>query len=135
MKSRMRRPSAVAMRSWVCSLVLIGAVSACTTTISPSPLPLLTQASPATICMFGRFGGTLAVDPVSGLGLVDSGRVIHVRWPFGYAARADGGSVLLIDAKGQVLARTGDQVAIGGGYVDGAIVACPGLAASSFPVP
>jgi hypothetical protein len=126
------------MRRGIGKLALAVVLGACSATVSPTPLPLLTQASPAAICMFARYGGTLVVDSVTGLGLDNDGRISHVRWPFGYTARPDGAAVLRIDPQGHVLARTGDRVAIGGGYGsagDGAIVACPGIDVRSTPVP
>ena len=57
-----------------------------------------------------RDGSTLAV--------VDNvGNITPVRWPFGYAVRADGDRLVVTDVFGAIKAREGDQVRLGGGMV------------------
>jgi hypothetical protein len=114
----MRRRSVV----WTCigSMALMFALGACSATIAATPVPILTASSPATTCYYGRDAGTLAVDPIGGLGLQQpGGEVSHVRWPFGYTARSDGGSMVLVDPSGLIAARTGDQIAFAGGAGEG----------------
>jgi hypothetical protein len=43
------------------------------------------------------------------------GRVEHIIWPFGYDVRAVGESLVLADLLGNVKARPGDTVRLGGG--------------------
>jgi len=61
-----------------------------------------------------------------GIGLVGS-PALPVEWPFGWSARIEAGRVALVDDKGQVVAREGDTVELGGGQ--GAL---PGLSAIWF---
>jgi hypothetical protein len=66
--------------------------------------------------MEALIGGTLVVDPVSGLGIADTtGRVTHVFWPFGYAALPDGDRLALVDGQDRIVARVGDMISIPGG--------------------
>lgn len=38
-------------------------------------------------------------------------------WPPDYAARAEGGEIRILDEGGRVVARVGDEVSIGGGFI------------------
>lgn len=83
--------------------------------------------APGETCALGLFGGKLAVEPSSGLGL-DTGHeaVAKVWWPSGWTARSDAAAgVGLIDPQGEVVAHVGDQISVGGGYgADGWLHAC-----------
>ena len=62
--------------------------------------------------------GTLVRDATSGVALRDpQGLVRQVVWPYGYAARDDGGRFVVLDASGAVVAHEGDRVSIGGGEI------------------
>lgn len=91
-----------------------------TATAGPTTISIRTSASagPNDACMDARGGGTLVEDPVSGLGFADlAGHVVHVFWPYGYAARPDGDRLALVDPSGQIIAHVGDMITTGGGYV------------------
>ena len=63
--------------------------------------------------------GVLVADERWGIAVkVDAGQVVKVIWPYGYAARADGARLALIDAEhgDAVIAHEGDRVEVGGGY-------------------
>jgi hypothetical protein len=64
--------------------------------------------------------GVLVADPESGVGLgAPGGPVEHVRWPTGWTAREDAGSIAIIDANGAIVAHVGDTVSMGGGIGSG----------------
>jgi hypothetical protein len=76
-----------------------------------------TAPAPAQACLAALLGGTLAEHPQSGLGVTSAdGQATAVEWPFGYTARNDMGSLLLVDERGRVVAREGDEVSVGGGF-------------------
>lgn len=83
---------------------------------TPGPIALRTATSPvpASACPEAAIEGTLIEHPVTGLGLLDqSGRVrTPVVWPTGYRANPSIGSSILFDASGQLVAYTGERVAI-----------------------
>jgi hypothetical protein len=81
--------------------------------------------SPWNLCPTALGGGTLAPSPRSGLGFGADGEIRDVLWPFGYTARRDGDTVLLIDDHGTFVARTGEHMAVGGGAIgDNTFFAC-----------
>lgn len=113
--------------------VLVAALMGACAGPSPSPtstgampagfVALRTQESPPAgtpeACMAALIEGTLARQAQSGVGLRDPrGFLIQVIWPNGYAARDDAGRLVVLDASGSVVAREGDRVSIGGGYVE-----------------
>jgi hypothetical protein len=54
---------------------------------------------------------------------------IDVAWPPGWSVALRDGTPALIDATGQLAARPGDEIAVGGGFVDTAVmdvVSCTG---------
>ena len=60
--------------------------------------------------------GTLARQAQTGLGIADpNGIVLPVQWPFGYSARMELSKIVLVDEKGSVVAREGDEIQVGGG--------------------
>lgn len=108
----------------VATLALLAlAVTGCSVFPSPEPsprpgeaVPLLTQPSPqpGEACAAGRIGGVLTADPTYGLGLSSDGAVRGVIWPHGYSARHEPGGIVLIDRLGQIVAREGDRIVMGG---------------------
>src|SRR6266568_9647259 len=107
----------------VLALSMIGLAGCDVYSVGPTPGPtqlaLRTQPSPGTndICSMAIGGGSLVVDPVSGLGVADSaGHVTHVYWPFGYTARPDHNRVGLISPQGRIIARVADVITMTGGY-------------------
>ena len=90
-----------------------------TPSVRPNLITLRTQADPGAtaVCTPAGGGGTLVVDPVSGLGVADSaGNVSHVYWPFGYTARPDPERIALLDRQGRIVAHVGDVIAMTGGF-------------------
>jgi hypothetical protein len=84
----------------------------------PARIAIRTLPSPGPdeVCMLAQHGGTLVVEPVSGVGLVDEiGRVTHVVWPYGYALRPDADRLALVDDQDRIAAHVGDRIIIGGG--------------------
>jgi hypothetical protein len=81
---------------------------------------LRTESQPSQACMDALIGGTLTLDPRSGLGIADeAGVVTPVVWPFGYSARRELSKIALLDATGKVVAHEGDRVQLGGGLGNG----------------
>jgi hypothetical protein len=81
------------------------------------------------VCIAASIEGTLIRDEQSGVALADPRGLVHVVvWPNGYSARADAGRLVVLDGSGDVVARVGDRVSIGGGEVDanGTWLACEG---------
>jgi hypothetical protein len=124
-------------------LIIAGALMGCAQGIvsasapvggsSPAPIALRTQAPepPGTpqACMAALITGTLVRDVPSGVAIRDTqGLVRQVVWPYGYAARDDGGRLVVLDAAGAVVAHEGDRVSIGGGETgtDGTWLGCGG---------
>ncbi len=64
-------------------------------------------------------GGRLALDDEGCIRLVTAGngRGATLIWPPDYAARAEGGEIRILDEEGRVVARVGDEVRIGGGFI------------------
>ena len=68
--------------------------------------------------MAARLEGMLVVDEAANCLVVDkAGRHIDVAWPPGFSAAVRGGSIVLIDTSGQPVAKLGDTVVLGGGYI------------------
>ena len=94
--------------------------SATTPSAVPSAAPAIaiTTARVANaICMDALMTGKLARDARTGLGVTGAdGQQMAVEWPFGYSARNDGGRLALVDETGEIVAREGDSVQVGGGF-------------------
>jgi hypothetical protein len=76
-------------------------------------------------CMDALIGGTLARSAQSGLGITGAdGTSNAVEWPFGWSASIELGRVALSDETGNVVAREGDQITIGGGFGNQLWYAC-----------
>jgi hypothetical protein len=68
--------------------------------------------------MDARLEGMLVVDEAANCLVVHkAGRHIDVAWPPGFSAAVREGSIVLIDTSGQTVAKLGDTVVLGGGYV------------------
>jgi hypothetical protein len=67
-------------------------------------------------------GGKLVLDHEGCIRLVTAGNRpgATLIWPPAYAARTEGGEIRILDEGGQVVARVGDEVRIGGGFIRGA---------------
>jgi hypothetical protein len=103
-------------------------------------LPGLTvQPEAPTVALQAGLPGTLEIDASTNCLVVRSrmgtgvgtGRLvdIDVAWPPGWSVALRDGTPALIDANGQVACRPGDEVLVGGGFVDVAligVVSCTG---------
>ena len=99
----------------------------------PTPIALRTQqpigSETPPGCPAALIEGVLVVDQRSGIALRDpSGGIEDLIWPHGDSGRV-GDPITVVDADGNVVARVGDQVRIGGGEIgaDGAWMACGGI--------
>lgn len=105
-------------------LITVMLVSAC-----GAPVALRTQPAPISACMDALATGTLVASPQSGLAIRggEEGTVTEVEWPFEYTARREVTGLVLVDSAGQVVAREGEVIQMGGGTgADGVFYACPG---------
>lgn len=114
------------------------AVAACapSATTAPKPTPdataiaVPTQPSPqpgtSVACPPDYIQGRLSEDATIGVGLLMAdGFVRKIVWPYGFFARRSIGGLQLIDATGNVVARTGDLMRIlGQDSTNGAWLAC-----------
>jgi hypothetical protein len=97
------------------------ASAAALTTPAESELPRATDqpTPPLDMCAAALAGGTLLTHERWGIALDRGGELVQVRWPRGYVHRDDEFGRALVDPDGRVVARVGDVVRIGGGYVPG----------------
>ena len=80
------------------------------------PASLRTAPVQQQTCDLALLAGSLERHPQTGLGIgLSDVQVTPVEWPFGYSARVEGTSMLLLDEKGTVVAREHDRVQVGGG--------------------
>jgi hypothetical protein len=109
------------------SLALIAAV------LAGCSVPLARAAAPSENCDLALIAGSLERHPQTGLGIGTSGEeVTPVQWPFGYSARMEISTVVLVDEKGKVVAREHDRVeAAGGAGAEGTWIACGPVTAVS----
>jgi hypothetical protein len=71
--------------------------------------------------------GQLIPDSSAGSAIMLGDLVWRIRWPVGYSGRRAGDEVEILDQTGQVVARTGTHVRLGGGEIEPGIwLACPG---------
>jgi hypothetical protein len=89
-------------------------------TISP-PFGSTPEACPAALTT-----GILIEDPAGGLGLDRDGDTTRVRWPFGWRG-ANGPPAALVDDTGAVIATVGQQVEVGGGFINDWWLGCGGV--------
>jgi hypothetical protein len=99
---------------------------------------LTVQRKAPTVALQARLAGTLEIDTSTnclvvrtpegtpaGTRLVD----VDVAWPPGWSVALRDGTPALIDATGQLAARPGDEIAVGGGFEDTTrmgVVSCTG---------
>lgn len=97
----------------------------------PSEAPILTKRGPSHGSMMALLTGTLTFDDATGCSTItptqgadrgantggdsETGSGVHVMWPFGYTASATDQTIMNFD--GDVVARVGDTVELGGGHV------------------
>ena len=101
-----------------------------------APAGLRTQPAPISACMDALATGTLVPSNATGLGIkAGDGTTIDVEWPFEYTARRETVGLLLVDSIGQIVAREGQLIQMGGGFgADNLFHACPG-SISVVPAP
>lgn len=95
-----------------------------TPTTDPGPeLPVAAAASPS--LMAALLEGSLAV--IADCLVIDDGtdEVTIGVWPPGWSATVRGDRIVVLDAGGEVFARDGDAVKVGGGHSDDAAAALP----------
>jgi hypothetical protein len=106
---------------WISRLMagaLVAAVLAGCSLVAPT-VDLRTREKPDEVCLMALGHGILVRNADSGLAMTQAnGEVMPVQWPFGYSARVALGRVVLLDEAGAVLAREGDGIKMGGGYLD-----------------
>ena len=86
-----------------------------------APVDIRTRAS-NDACLEARVGGILVADDKAGLGFANAGHPMSVVWPDGFSARREWGRIVLLDARGAVVAREGDRILAAGGTAgDGAV--------------
>lgn len=104
-----------------------------------SSASLRTQPAPISACMDALATGTLVASSRSGLAIRAGGadgEATEVEWPFGYTARRDVVGLALIDSVGEVVAREGEVIQMGGGFgAENVFHACPGSISVVVPVP
>ena len=119
----------------VAAVLLAGCTADQSPTPSPESIALLTEPAPAQACMEALAMGTLVFDPRSTLAIGGpSGERTPVMWPFGYSARLVDGTLELLDNRGQLVAREGDRIEMGGGFGAGNLFyACSGSVQRTGP--
>lgn len=76
---------------------------------------------PYAVCDQAAVRGTLVADAIYGLALANGGNQQGAVWPFGYSARRESGTVVLLDQSSHVVAREGDHILAAGAIAaDGA---------------
>ena len=103
------------------------------------PIPGLTvQRRLSTVAMQAALEGTLEVTPTNCLVVrmpyspvpgTESTMDVDVAWPPGWSAGIREDTPVLVDADGQIVARLGDEVRVGGGFIEPArigVVPCTG---------
>ena len=93
-----------------------------------TPVGLRTQPAPISARMDALATGTLTSSNLSGLAIkANDGTIVEVEWPFEYTARREAQGLTLVDSVGQIVAREGQRIQMGGGTgADGVFHACPG---------
>jgi hypothetical protein len=113
------KPSARSSR--IVLAILLGAFLAACSTFAPR-YAIRAAAVPPQACMDALMSGSLERQPQTGLGIGTSDvDITPVEWPFGYSARVEATGVVLVDEKGNVVAREHDRVNVGGGLGAGEI--------------
>jgi hypothetical protein len=76
--------------------------------------------------MQARIQGTLTRDAQYGFAIANGDNTTPVTWPHGYVAREGAEGLELLNAAGEVAAREGDVIQLGGGQGGEMWIACPG---------
>jgi len=108
-------------------LFSVAAIALLALVVAGCTVQLRTDSRPRDACDDALASGRLVTDARSGLALAtNGGDVTPILWPFGWSARREMSSVVLLDGTGKVVAREGDLVQVGGGLgSDGFFAVCP----------
>lgn len=86
-------------------------------------IPLVTgtpwPGTPSPECAASFLDTRLVEDAERGISGRSGDRTYRLVWPYGYTARAEGGRIAVVDYNGNVVAHSGDEVRIGGGFMGG----------------
>jgi hypothetical protein len=89
-----------------------------------------TQVLPAKAYMLSLMqGATLIIDNAGDIRIgspdvpVTSANGALIIWPYGYSFKTEGTNIFIVNDKGQTVARVGDKLDIGGGFVDASVAA------------
>lgn len=107
----------------VAMAIVISALTACTPSPDPSPDPtptpeaprIVTSTTPTLSGMEALMTATLVIDEDGCVFAKTLGGRSGLVWPDGYSVRRDAGSFDVVDAAGDVVASSGEDLAIGGG--------------------
>lgn len=98
--------------------VLAASLPACSTV--GLPFAIRTALAEPQACMDALIAGSLERHGGTGLGIgISDVEITPVEWPFGYTARMEVSTVMLLDETGKVVAREHDRVQVGGGMGPG----------------
>ena len=110
----MRRPPIVPL----VALVLLAACQAADPGSARSlvAVPTAEPPGPNAACMDALLSGSLAADEAAGVVIeaADGSRTVVV-WPHGWVAVDEGSTRILLDHRGDAIARVGDRLEVGGG--------------------
>lgn len=89
-----------------------------TLSVSGSPLRIVTSDQPEPTGMEALLSATMDIGDDGCVNAETGGSPVTLIWPKGYTVRGDSSSFEIVDADGNVVARSGTALAIGGGVVD-----------------
>ncbi len=89
-----------------------------TVTITVAPVLLPTSDWDGGDAMQALGGGRVAVDEGGCVFFKNGEEGLYALWPKGYATRLNGGVVVVVDAEGREVAREGETIRAGGGYLE-----------------
>jgi hypothetical protein len=99
-------------------LVAAVALGACDTAEPEPTVIAVPTTAPSSVCMDALITGRLVANAAWGIALIDaSGQVSKVLWPNGFHGVLDGSVLFLVDGQGRVVARVGDVIQSGGGFI------------------
>lgn len=116
------------VRLGLVAALVVGCGRATDEPLASGAIRLLTARPDIVGCPANVVEGDLVADPAAGTAISTTDSRRPIKWPYGYSGRMNGAVVEIIDATGQVVARTGTKVRLDGGEAEkGTWVACPRL--------
>ena len=104
------------------NLLRLMALAALSIVVLGCSVQLRTASAPGVACDLALLAGSLERHAQTGLGIgVSDVLVTPVEWPFGYSARMELQTTVLVDETGRVVAREHDRVEVGGGLGNGEV--------------